>query len=593
MNKISRIFSLRAFFSVLFGFVVFLFFLRYYQFHLHYEEQLQLFLFTSDYWSQLISKPGGLADYIGTFFTQFYYVERLGALIIALLLVLLQSQVHSLTKKISKNESFFPLTFIPSILIFALLCNENFLLSGLIALMLTLAAVRIYTLIKNPVVRIIGAIIVAPVLFWFAGGVFWICSLLCLILEWSYFKQLSKLQWTILILGLLVTALSPVVFKHLFVLQYPLSRLWWGLCYSRYPVVSPYPLLVAWLSVPLLVVAFRFLPVFKKQSVNIAVLLSLSLIVSIFAAYFIRKSADFKKEEIMAYDYYARTQNWDKIIALANHKDPDSPLSVACLNLALSKTGKLGDSMFRYFQNGPEGLLPTFQRDFTSPFISGEIYYHLGFLNTSMRYNFEAMEAIPDYKKSARAVKRMAEVNLLNGEYKVAAKYLSYLQSTLFYRSWADETMKCIDNPRLIEQNKEWSALKKYRLTEDFLFSEQDKDQMLGILFSHATTNKMAYEYLMAYTLLTKDIEHFVKYFPLGKSLDYQEIPSHFQEALILFWSTQSANFDQTPWPITDPVKQYLVSYAKAYNTNGRENADPRSMADFSQTYWYYYHFRK
>lgn len=70
----------------------------------------------------------------------------------------------------------------------------------------------------------------------------------------------------------------------------------------------------------------------------------------------------------------------------------------------------------------------------------------------------------------------------------------------------------------LIEQNKEWSAFEEVPAHRRFSFSEQDKDQMLGILFSHATTNKMAYEYPMAYTWLTKDIEHFVKYFRLKKS---------------------------------------------------------------------------
>ena len=229
----------------------------------------------------------------------------------------------------------------------------------------------------------------------------------------------------------------------------------------------------------------------------------------------------------MAYDYNARIQNWDEIIKMANQKDPVSPLSVACLNLALNKTGTMGDAMFRYFQNGTEGLLPGFQRDFTSPFISGEIYYHLGLINTSMQFAFEAMEAIPDYKKSSRAIKRMAEVNLLNQEYGVATKYLNLLCNTLFYNEWATETLRCIKDEKLIEQNIEWSTLRKYRLTEDFLSSEDEKDQMLGLLFVHCPENKMAYEYLMAYTLLTKDLNHFVQYFPLGKNLGYKVIPAH------------------------------------------------------------------
>lgn len=44
---------------------------------------------------------------------------------------------------------------------------------------------------------------------------------------------------------------------------------------------------------------------------------------------------------------------------------------------------------------------------------------------------FEAMEAIPDYKKSGRAYMRLAETNLINGQYAVAAKYLLALAAYL------------------------------------------------------------------------------------------------------------------------------------------------------------------
>ena len=39
---------------------------------------------------------------------------------------------------------------------------------------------------------------------------------------------------------------------------------------------------------------------------------------------------------------------------------------MTCLNLALVKTGKSGDMLFNYFQNGTEGLIPEFGGDFTS-----------------------------------------------------------------------------------------------------------------------------------------------------------------------------------------------------------------------------------
>ena len=52
-------------------------------------------------------------------------------------------------------------------------------------------------------------------------------------------------------------------------------------------------------------------------------------------------------------------KQWNQIIKAAENKEPNSPFSVTCLNLALAKTGQLGDRMFHFYQNGTEGLTPT------------------------------------------------------------------------------------------------------------------------------------------------------------------------------------------------------------------------------------------
>ena len=62
-------------------------------------------------------------------------------------------------------------------------------------------------------------------------------------------------------------------------------------------------------------------------------------------------------------------------------------------------------------------------------------------INTAQRFTFEAMESIPNFNKSSRCFKRLAETNLINGQYEVAAKYLRALRKTLFYKDWAEEAM--------------------------------------------------------------------------------------------------------------------------------------------------------
>jgi tetratricopeptide (TPR) repeat protein len=152
------------------------------------------------------------------------------------------------------------------------------------------------------------------------------------------------------------------------------------------------------------------------------------------------------------------------------------------VNLALAMNGQLSDRLFEFFQNGAQGLLPLFQRNFTTPVPVGEIYLRLGMVNDAMRSFYEAQEAIPNYRKSARLTKRLAECNLINGEYEVARKYLRKLQQTLFYRKWADRTLELMKSERAINEHHFFGTVRKNLYKEDFLWSDREMDQMLGLL---------------------------------------------------------------------------------------------------------------
>jgi len=145
---------------------------------------------------------------------------------------------------------------------------------------------------------------------------------------------------------------------------------------------------------------------------------------------------------------------------------------------------------------------------------------------------------------------------------------------------------------KLIAQHPEWGMLRRYRTKEDFLFSEGEKDMMLGVLFNQNKENRMAYEYLMAYCLLTKDLQHFMQYIPLGKSLNYKSIPNSYQEALMYVW--EKTNNDPTkeiPYQVNPLTMQRMKAFERV--SPNQSNPDPKMFAEFSNTYWYYLQFRK
>ena len=114
----------------------------------------------------------------------------------------------------------------------------------------------------------------------------------------------------------------------------------------------------------------------------------MSYVLVIVASWFgIKASFDEMTYDLIDYDFLVRTEQWDKIIEKAEKKPATTPLSVSCVNLALSQKGVLADRLFEFYQNGGEGLFPTFTRDMISPVSTpAEIFFRLGMVNDAERY---------------------------------------------------------------------------------------------------------------------------------------------------------------------------------------------------------------
>ena len=580
---------IRGIASLLFGCAICLFWGLYYPHHLHYHEQFQLFLFTPEYGIDKCLHPGGIAEYIAEFLTQFYYFAWAGATILAIVLVLIQRQINWLAKQMGASDFWYPLSFLPSILLWVFLCDENALLAFPVSITLALFALVIQRKTAHSWGRIIYTLLMMPVLYWVVGGGAYFIFVIGVAIGHciksvpaTYNKSYIWIPIYIL-LGIL----CPLLAQNL--TQYPLLSLMTGIDYYRFPMIVPNTLLVVIATVAITPGALALLPPPVKSTKAWMGIISTLLLIG--GGTWIHAASNPDKEEAMKYDYLTRMKQWNKIIKAAENKEPNSPFSVTCLNLALAKTGQLGDRMFHFYQNGTEGLIPTFQRDFTSPLPTSEIFYHLGMINSSQRYMFEAMEAIPDYKKSGRAYMRLAETNLINGQYAVAAKYLRALQHTLFYKKWATNAMSYLNNDEKIEKHPEWGWLRKARYTEDFLFSDTEMDVMLGLLLQHNKSNRMAFEYMLAYVLQKKDLERFMKYYPLGKDLGYNHIPISYQEALIFIWTQQHPNFQGLPWSISRNVLEGVSEFARVYMT--QKDSEPILRPKYEKTFWYYLLFRK
>lgn len=578
--------------SLLFGVAVVIFWAVPYVGGLCFQEQYQMFLFDSGYFLERIVLPGGLADYISEFLVQFYYMPVLGGAIIALLLMGIQTAVWGLMKQYGARHDFpgYLLSFLPSIALWCAMGDQNVLLSFVVALFGALVIGWIHNRFHNRLVKVVFELVSTALVYWLLGPVVFLYAVLMIGDTLKNAKQkgnvFSGIGYSAVILILTVAWILLTTQT----LQYPLYRIFAGLNYYRYPgAISPLPFVVMVWAV---VIPFLgMIPCHRKSLQKLQqskVVIVLSYVLVIVASWFgIKTSFDEMTYELIDYDFLVRTEQWDKIIEKAEKKPATTPLGVSCVNLALSQKGMLADRLLEFYQNGGEGLFPTFTRDMISPVSTAEIFFRLGMVNDAERYMFEAQEAIPNYRKSARLTRRIIECDIINGNYKVAAKLLRRLQKTLFYSNWANQTMALLGNEKAINRHPIYGKLRKYReKKQDFLFSDREMDQMLGLLFLNDNHNKMAYEYLMCYELLQRDMEKFMQYYPLGRFVGYDHIPRTFQEILIGNWMKTHSDPRTIPYSVDAQNVNNTLNFIQLYMQNPK---DPQlGQQPYVSNAWHY-----
>ena len=513
-----------------------------------------------DYFCSRIAEPGGLARYVAEFLVQFYNSVVIGAAIIAVLYMLLQR----LTWRLMHTDSHYALSFIPSIMLWYAMGDESVLLTYVVALLMAMTAALAWikwTAKLAQWVKWLVLLLVIPVLYWFVGPLVLLTALL-------------MLPWTIAVQGVIYSLALMLFSAHY--LPYPMMRVVLGIGYYRFPVTLPYLLMAIPVVICVMTYLINKLPK-VKQWVNIAEV----MVVLVILGSLVDLGYDKKKYELIEYDYLVRVRDWNAIIAKAEKQTPDLPMSVSATNLALAMTNQLGDRAFEFYQRGPQGLFPKFERNFASTQLTGEIYFHLGMINTAQRLAFEAMEAIPNYNKSARAVRRLAETNIINGQYKIAEKYLRMLEKTIFYRPWAQRMISMLGNEKAINEYPLYGTLRQYKLQKDLLFSDGELDNICGQLFLHNQQNLMAAQYLLMIPLLNRDIEKFMAYVKVVQNR-IQYNPRSCQEAIAFAFMRRG---QQPPRGIVNQmILGDMDSFARIYSTN----RNSPELSRFKNTVWNY-----
>lgn len=189
-----------------------------------------------------------------------------------------------------------------------------------------------------------------------------------------------------------------------------------------------------------------------------------SFLSSVYIWYLTFASFTINKAEI-EYDWLLRTRQWQTILK------KQYPSSLACQNvvlLARYQTGQISETeMFHKLTLTNDVLTSR-----TAAYMMSDVYMYTGMVNMAQRASFEAMASIEDFSMSGRALQRLTETALVTGQYRVAEKYISILEKTVYYRDFARRMRELVENPSLIASHPTYGKLQKiYENTNDVLFN--------------------------------------------------------------------------------------------------------------------------
>lgn len=387
---------LQALLITIWGIACFRFFQVNFRYHFFFVEQNQLFMPTPDCLALYFHKPAWLACMAGDWVQQFYHFEYAGAALLALSLVAFGLGFHfALREALNSKKAFVSLiTTVLAIVAMTLEARlffyENARLSTLYApaggILLWIAfhkatrALNCRKLSGNAIQAIL----------------FTACALLC----WWCFGY-----------GVLAFLLFELL-NSIFSLRIPggvLASVVLALCIAG-PICSHYRME-------------------KKQAV-------------LYPG--IGKWVDATKakgvEDLLEYDIEYSRRNYRKIITLYEHsRNAKTPEMSFYYSASASQLGILPDKLLKM----KKPFLGTFihldsKSNLFSIEMAGELYYLIGDMTYTERACMHANNFSPT-KRCARLIKRLAEANLVSGDYDAAATYLNMLKKSFIYRKWAEE----------------------------------------------------------------------------------------------------------------------------------------------------------
>ena len=165
-----------------------------------------------------------------------------------------------------------------------------------------------------------------------------------------------------------------------------------------------------------------------------------------------------------------------------------------------------------------------------------DVFLDLGLVNESAHVAYEALGLLGERPS---ILFRLALLNLVKGETEVARVFLGRLSKDLIHGALAKRYLRLLEADPLLTTDPEIQRLRSLMVPKDYFNPSPDitLEEFLLRLLETNKQNRMAFEYLMGFYLVTRQLDKLV--FNIGRlnDFDYVGIPRHYEEAILIYTS--------------------------------------------------------
>jgi len=585
-----------------------------------------------------LSRPGGLVEYLSAFLSQLVYYSWAGALVVTLQAWLLCLCTGYFFKVINAPR-LRCIRFVPPILLLVIYGQYTYhfvttmsLLAALLfaSLYLRLVAKQVFQVCYSPtrcvprsLFDLLAFLVLSVVLYGLAAGAYLLFAVLCAIYE-----LLFRRRWYMCLSYVLLAALLPYVAGVLFfdvsivdaftdLLPFSWKILDWPSRKEMVIVVH-----VLYLLLPLTALGLGLLQIAMKESrfsekrsksrlskghekgrpaessrVFAASLSTctgsstLRWLIESFVLFAVAAATAFfsydpGRKALFAIHYYACHRMWPQVLTTAHHY-PYSNSAANAVNRALYHTGRLGYDMFSYPQH-PDALLLTAEDRDLRYWHKFDTQIDLGLMNMAEKNLVECMEI---YGEHPMILKRLALINMVKGNYGSARIYLGAISNTLFHADWANHYLALLQSDPNLSTDARIQHLRSICLEQDHGGLFHAKEKAFSALLEKNSQNRMAFEYLMAWHMLTKELNKVVENIKHLNDFDYPQIPRHYEEALLVYVYGTNKPVYLDGRPFNPDMRRQIKHFSQTFNRYGRnKRAAFRELAGVYGDSYFFYH---